>query len=175
MASPFAAGLVAEKGYKNIRIYVEGISGWVKAGYPLNKDESIPRTEIPPLTTRQLQEKLKDYYISLDAVCKHEFVLAGLKDYGPGISTLDVAKRIIDYGYHPPTIYFPLIVDSAIMIEPTETESVETLDAFIEAMIAIAKEAVENPEVLKSAPHNTPVRRVDDVKAARTPVLKWSK
>ncbi len=132
-------------------------------------------SETAVLNANYMKEKLKDYYVSLDTVCKHEFVLAGLKDYAAGISTLDVAKRIIDYGYHPPTIYFPLIVESALMIEPTETESVETLDAFIEAMIAIAKEAVENPELLKSAPHNTAVRRVDDVKAARTPVLKYSK
>ncbi|MCM0648019.1 aminomethyl-transferring glycine dehydrogenase subunit GcvPB [Clostridium swellfunianum] len=132
-------------------------------------------SETAVLNANYMKEKLKDYYISLDTVCKHEFVLAGLKDYGAGISTLDVAKRIIDYGYHPPTIYFPLIVDSAIMVEPTETESLETLDAFVDAMINIAKEAVENPELLKKAPHNTPVRRVDDVRAARTPVLRYSK
>lgn len=132
-------------------------------------------SETAVLNANYMKEKLKDYYISLDTVCKHEFVLAGLKDYGVGISTLDVAKRIIDYGYHPPTIYFPLIVDSAIMVEPTETESLETLDAFVDAMINIAKEAVENPELLKKAPHNTPVRRVDDVRAARTPVLRYSK
>lgn len=105
-------------------------------------------------------------------MCKQEFVLGGLsKDIG-GVTTLDVAKRLLDYGYHPPTIYFPLIVDSAIMIEPTETESMETLDSFVEVMMRIAEEAKENPEVLKSAPHNTPVRRLDEVKAARTPVLK---
>ncbi len=88
---------------------------------------------------------------------------------------LDIAKRLLDYGYHPPTIYFPLIVDSAIMIEPTETESKETMDYFIDAMIKIAKEAKTNPELLKTAPHDTPVRRLDEVKAARTPVLKWNK
>ncbi|MBL4937568.1 aminomethyl-transferring glycine dehydrogenase subunit GcvPB [Clostridium sp. YIM B02515] len=130
-------------------------------------------SETAVLNANYMKEKLKDYYVALDTVCKHEFVLGGLKEYGSGISTLDVAKRLIDYGYHPPTIYFPLIVDNAIMVEPTETESVETLDAFIDAMIKIAKEAVENPELLKNAPYNTPVRRVDEVKAARTPVLKW--
>lgn len=130
-------------------------------------------SETAVLNANYMKEKLKDYYLALDNVCKHEFVLSGLKDYGAGITTLDVAKRIIDYGYHPPTIYFPLIVDSAIMIEPTETESMETLDAFVDTMIKIAKEAVESPELLKNAPHNTPVKRVDEVKAARNPVLRW--
>jgi glycine dehydrogenase subunit 2 len=132
-------------------------------------------SETAVLNANYMKEKLKDYYASSDTVCKHEFVLGGLKDSREGVSTLDVAKRIIDYGYHPPTIYFPLIVNSAIMIEPTETESLETLDAFVDAMISIAKEALDNPELLKNAPHNTLVRRVDDVKAARNPVLKWSK
>lgn len=128
------------------------------------------------LNANYIKERLKDYYIlPIDGLCKHEFVLAGLpKDVGD-VSTLDVAKRIIDYGYHPPTIYFPLIVDSAMMIEPTETESKETIDAFIEALINISKEAKENPSILKEAPHNTPIRRPDEVRAARNPVLKWSK
>jgi glycine dehydrogenase subunit 2 len=130
-------------------------------------------SEMAVLNANYVKEKLKDYYMTLDKVCKHECVLGGLKDADHAISTLDVAKRLIDYGYHPPTIYFPLIIDSAIMIEPTETESLETLDAFIEAMITIAKEAKENPELLKNAPHNTVVRRLDEVKAARTPILRW--
>jgi glycine dehydrogenase subunit 2 len=91
------------------------------------------------------------------------------------VTTLDIAKRLIDYGYHPPTIYFPLIVHEAIMVEPTETESREILDEFIDAMIRIAEEARENPQVLKEAPHNTPVRRIDEVLAARKPILKWQK
>jgi len=132
-------------------------------------------SEVAVLNANYVKEKLKLYYLSSDTVCKHECVLGGLREHAEGISTLDVAKRVIDYGYHPPTIYFPLIVDNAIMIEPTETESVETLDSFIEAMINIAKEALENPELLKNAPHDTPIRRTDDVKAARYPVLKWSK
>lgn len=132
-------------------------------------------SETAVLNANYMKEKLKDYYVASDTVCKHEFILGGLKDRGDNVTTLDVAKRIIDYGYHPPTIYFPLIVDSAIMIEPTETENIETLDAFVEAMINIAKEALESPELLKNAPHNTLVRRVDDVKAARNPVLKWNK
>lgn len=133
-------------------------------------------SEMAVLNANYLKEKLKEhYYLPIDKICKHEFVLGGLDKEKQVVTTLDLAKRLLDYGYHPPTIYFPLIVDSAIMVEPTETESLETLDAFIEAMIKISKEAKENPELLKSAPHNTPVRRVDEVRAARTPILKWSK
>lgn len=91
-----------------------------------------------------------------------------------GVKTLDIAKRLLDYGIHPPTVYFPLVVDEAILIEPTETESKETLDAFIKAMKKIAREAVEDPEILHTAPHNTPVRRLDEVRAARKPDLRWS-
>ena len=92
-------------------------------------------------------------------------------NFAEGIHTLDIAKRLIDYGYHPPTIYFPLIVPEALMIEPTETESKETLDAFVDAMLKIAEEARTNPELLHDAPHNTPVGRLDEVAAARNPVL----
>jgi glycine dehydrogenase subunit 2 len=139
--------------------------------------EGLKKTsQMAVLNANYIKEKLKDhYYLPIDKVCKHEFVLGGLDRDNHDVSTLDIAKRLLDYGYHPPTIYFPLIVDSAIMIEPTESESVETLDEFINAMISIAKEARENPEELKSAPHNTIVRRLDEVKAARTPVVKWSK
>lgn len=133
-------------------------------------------SEMAVLNANYIKERLKDfYYLPIDGVCKHEFVLGGLDPDYHEVSTLDIAKRLLDYGYHPPTIYFPLIVDSAIMIEPTETESKETMDSFIDAMITIAKEARTNPELLKAAPHSTPVRRLDEVKAARTPVLKWSK
>lgn len=127
------------------------------------------------LNANYVKEKLKEYYeLPFDTICKHEFVFSGLKSKANDITTLDVAKRLIDYGFHPPTIYFPLIIDSALMIEPTETESKETLDEFIEAMKSIAKEAEENPEILKTAPHNTPVRRLDEVKAARNPKVKAS-
>jgi glycine dehydrogenase subunit 2 len=101
--------------------------------------------------------------------CMHEFVTTG--DIAPGIHTLDIAKRLIDYGYHPPTIYFPLIVSEALMIEPTETESKATLDAFVDAMKAIAAEAASTPAVLHEAPVTTPVGRMDEVAAARNPVL----
>ena len=91
-----------------------------------------------------------------------------------GISTLDIAKRMLDFGVHPPTVYFPLIVKEAMMFEPTETESKETLDKVVEIMRGIITETDENPEILKTAPHNTSVRRLDDVKAARQPILKWN-
>lgn len=133
-------------------------------------------SESAVLNANYLKEKLRDSYkLPIDTPCKHEVVFAGLKDKSTEVSTLEVAKRLIDYGFHPPTVYFPLIVDSALMIEPTETESKETMDSFIEAMEAIAKEAKENPELFKTAPHNSPVRRIDEVRAARNPVLKWTK
>lgn len=128
------------------------------------------------LNANYMMHKLKEkYYLPIEQVCKHEFVLGGLSEDILGISTLDIAKRLLDYGYHPPTIYFPLIVNEAIMVEPTETESVETLDRFIDAMNKIADEAKENPELLKNAPHNTHVRRIDEAKAARNLIVKWEK
>ncbi|HWQ30110.1 MAG TPA: aminomethyl-transferring glycine dehydrogenase subunit GcvPB [Negativicutes bacterium] len=126
------------------------------------------------LNANYMMGKLKKYYsLPMDQICKHEFVLAGLLDNENQVATLDVAKRLLDYGYHPPTIYFPLIVNNAIMIEPTETESLETLDIFIDIMIKIAEEAKKDPEMLQNAPHNTIVRRIDEAKAARSLVLKW--
>jgi glycine dehydrogenase subunit 2 len=106
--------------------------------------------------------------------CMHECVLSGVNQKERGVRTLDIAKRLLDHGVHAPTVYFPLIVPEALMIEPTETESLESLDAFIEAMIAIDQESKESPDTLKEAPHSTPVRRLDEVQAARNPVLKWS-
>jgi len=103
----------------------------------------------------------------------HEAVFSGQRQKDLGVSTLDMAKRLMDYGFHPPTIYFPLIVHEAIMIEPTETESKETLDAFADAMIAIAKEVQSDPDLVKSAPHTTAITRLDEAKAARTPVLAY--
>mgnify|MGYP000055683482 FL=1 len=133
-------------------------------------------SETAVLNANYMMNKLKDYYyLPLDQTCKHEFVLGGLKEDNLEVTTLDIAKRLLDYGYHPPTVYFPLIVDQAIMVEPTETESVETLDGFIETMIKIAEEAEKDPKLLKEAPHNTPVRRIDEAKAAKDLILKWSK
>ncbi|HXZ29646.1 MAG TPA: aminomethyl-transferring glycine dehydrogenase subunit GcvPB [Dehalococcoidia bacterium] len=126
------------------------------------------------LNANYLKEKLKPYYhLPYDRTCMHEVVFSGRRQKAKGVHTVDIAKRLLDYGLHPPTVYFPLIVDEALMIEPTETESKQTLDAFIEAMKEIARDAEENPEVLHSAPHNTPVRRLDDVRAARNPDLRW--
>lgn len=126
------------------------------------------------LNANYLKEKLKEHYaLPFDRICMHEFVLSGLKDKPEDITTLDVAKRLIDLGYHPPTVYFPLIVENALMIEPTETESAETLDDFAKAMIQIAEEAKTNPGLLKDSPVTAPVRRPDEAGAARKPKLKW--
>ncbi len=126
------------------------------------------------LGANYIKESLKDCYkLPIPTVCKHEFVFDGLLTDN-GVTTLDVAKRLLDYGFHAPTIYFPLLFHQAIMIEPTETESLETLDAFIEVMRKIAAEAAEDPEMLHSAPHNTPIGRPDETTAARQPILKFS-
>ncbi|HEY8436726.1 MAG TPA: aminomethyl-transferring glycine dehydrogenase subunit GcvPB [Haloplasmataceae bacterium] len=133
-------------------------------------------SEVAVLNANYLQTKLKDHYVvPIDQVCKHEFVLSGLKDKSTGVTTLDVAKALLDYGFHSPTIYFPLIVEEAMMIEPTETESLETLDAFVSAMVEIAKKAKSDPEWVKTAPHTTVVRRLDEATAARKPILRWKK
>ncbi|MCI6428817.1 MAG: aminomethyl-transferring glycine dehydrogenase subunit GcvPB [Rikenellaceae bacterium] len=125
------------------------------------------------LSANYVKECLKDCYeLPIESVCKHEFVFDGLKDKSTEVSTLDVAKRLLDYGFHAPTIYFPLLFHQSLMIEPTETESRQTLDEFIEVMRKIAVEALDSPDVLKSAPHTTPVRRPDETLAARKPKLK---
>jgi glycine dehydrogenase subunit 2 len=125
------------------------------------------------LNANYLQERLKTTYpLPYDRLCKHEFVLSG-EGLPNGVSTLDVAKRLIDYGVHPPTVYFPLIVHEALMIEPTETEGRDSLDRFAEIMEAIAKEAREHPELLHAAPVNAPVRRLDQTHAARHPILSY--
>ena len=105
----------------------------------------------------------------------HEVVFTARKQKQNGVKGLDIAKRLLDYGYHAPTMYFPLIVDEALMVEPTESESKNTLDKFIEAMLQIAVECENNTELLHEAPHNTPVQRLDEALAARQPNLKWSK
>ncbi len=121
------------------------------------------------LNANYIKEKLRGHYdIAYDRICKHECVLTPTKKMqAAGVHTLDIAKALIDMGFHPPTIYFPTIVKEAIMIEPTETESKETLDAFIDAMIQIAKVAETEPEKLKAAPVTTPVSRPDEILAAR--------
>ena len=127
------------------------------------------------LNANYIKESLKDCYeLPIEGVCKHEFVFDGLKDKSTGVTTLDVAKRLLDYGYHAPTIYFPLLFHQALMIEPTESESKETLDGFIAVMRKIAQEAAENPELVKTAPHITPVHRLDDTKAALKQIVTWN-
>ena len=128
------------------------------------------------LNANYLLAKVKDtYHLPYDRRCMHEFVVEGQWADAPGIRALDIAKRLIDYNFHPPTNYFPLIVHEALMIEPTETESIETLDAFADAMLKIAVEARENPELLHEAPHNSPVGRCDEVRAAKQLILRAPK
>lgn len=130
--------------------------------------------KLATLNANYIKESLQDsYLLPIDSVCKHEFVFDGLREPN-GVTTLDVAKRLLDYGFHAPTIYFPLLFHQTIMIEPTETESKETMDGFIEVMEKIAREAKEDPELLKTAPHNTPVSRPDETLAARRPILRWT-
>ncbi|MEJ2606007.1 MAG: aminomethyl-transferring glycine dehydrogenase subunit GcvPB [Anaerolineales bacterium] len=124
------------------------------------------------LNANYLRVKLQDAYrIPYDRICMHEFVAEGKWDDAPGVHALDIAKRLMDFGFHPPTNYFPLIVPEALMIEPTETESKQTLDAFVAAMQQIAREAHEDPEILTTAPHKTPFGRMDEVRAAKQLVL----
>ncbi|NTU82978.1 MAG: aminomethyl-transferring glycine dehydrogenase subunit GcvPB, partial [Chloroflexales bacterium] len=131
-------------------------------------------SEIAVLNANYVRVRLKDLYPqAVDRICMHETVLKGQVQGAKGVRTLDIAKRLIDYGFHPPTVYFPLIVPEALMIEPTETEGKRTLDIFIEAMRAIAREAVETPELLHEAPTKAPVRRLDEVRAARQPILRY--
>jgi glycine dehydrogenase subunit 2 len=133
-------------------------------------------TEYAVLNANYMMRRLAEYYdLPFNRHCKHEFVLSGKRQKKLGVRTLDIAKRLLDFGYHPPTIYFPLNVEEAIMIEPTETESKETLDAFIDVMIQIAKEAEENPEIVQEAPHSTVVGRLDETTAARKPILRYQK
>ncbi len=125
------------------------------------------------LNANYMKEKLKrHFHLPYDRICKHEFVLDD-SEIPNHVTTTDIVKRLIDYGFHPPTFYFPLIVHGAIMIEPTETESKETMDSFIDAMISIKQEAHENPDLVKNSPYSTPVSRLDNVKAAREPDLRW--
>ncbi len=146
----------------------------------LGKENLRKVGEFSVLGANYIKESLKDLYkLPIEGVCKHEFVFDGLVNDGGhdevhGATTLDVAKRLLDFGFHAPTIYFPLLFHQALMIEPTETESKETLDAFIAVMREIAREAAEDPAILQEAPHNTPVRRPDETAAARNPILKYT-
>ncbi|MGD7043947.1 aminomethyl-transferring glycine dehydrogenase subunit GcvPB [Jeotgalibacillus proteolyticus] len=133
-------------------------------------------SEYAVLNANYMMRRLAPHFdLPFDRHCKHEFVLSGKRQKKLGVRTLDIAKRLLDFGYHPPTIYFPLNVEECMMIEPTETESKETLDAFIDAMIQIAKEVEDSPEVVQNAPHTTIIGRLDETKAARQPVLRYIK
>jgi len=126
------------------------------------------------LNANYVKDSLKDLFeLPIDGYCMHEFVFDGLKDQSTGVKTLDIAKRLLDYGFHAPTVYFPLIFSQSMMIEPTEVESKDTLDEFINVLRVVAKEAIEQPDLVKTAPHNTIVRRLDEAKAARNPIVKF--
>ncbi len=153
--------------YGNFGILVRAYS------YILSLGSELPKvSQYAVLNANYIKQGLKGYYhLPYDQPCMHECVFSDKLQQANKISTLDIAKRLIDYGFHPPTIYFPLVVGGAIMIEPTESETKETLDGFIEAMRRIAQEAKENPDILHHAPHNAKVRRLDETAAARKPCL----
>jgi len=133
-------------------------------------------SEMAVLNANYIAARLKhELPLAFDTPSLHEAVFTGRKlEAKTGVKTLDVAKRLIDYGFHPPTVYFPLVVRGALMIEPTETESRQTLDAFVEAVLAILREAEENPELVQKAPHKTQLGRLDEARAARKPRLRWT-
>jgi glycine dehydrogenase subunit 2 len=140
----------------------------------LGREQARMVGPLATLNANYIKESLKDVYeLPIDGLCCHEFVFDGLKDKSTGVTTMDVAKRLLDYGYHAPTIYFPLLFHESLMIEPTENESKETLDGFIAVMRKIAEEAKTDPELVKSAPHTTPIGRVDDILAAKHPITTY--
>jgi glycine dehydrogenase subunit 2 len=140
----------------------------------LGSDGLEEASRMAVLNANYVRKRLEGaYFLPSPEPSMHECVFTDANQKKSGVTTLDIAKRLLDYGFHPPTIYFPLVVSGALMIEPTETETRETLDAFAEAMIAIAAEAKDEPAVVKSAPHTTPVGRLDEARAARRPVLRW--
>lgn len=156
--------------YGNFGVVVKAFTYMLMLGGEGLKEAS----EKAVLNANYLMTLLTEHYdLPYAGPCKHEFVITPRNTQQTGVHTLDIAKRLIDYGYHPPTIYFPLMVHEALMVEPTETENKETLDEFAAAMTAIAREAEENAELLHDAPHLTPVSRLDETQAARKPVLRW--
>lgn len=156
--------------YTNFGVIVRAYTYILSMGAKGLRDAS----EMAVTNANYIANKLKDvYFLPFDRICMHECVFSGRWQKDKGVSTLDIAKRLLDFGYHPPTIYFPLIVPEALMIEPTEVESKETLDEFISVLRQIAKEADEDPEIVKTAPHNTVVTRLDEALAARKPILRY--
>ncbi len=140
----------------------------------MGKERLKEIAQMSVLNANYIKESLKDTYkLPVEGICKHEFVFDGLKDRSIDVRTLDIAKRLLDYDMHPPTIYFPLLYKESMMIEPPENESKQTIDHFIETMRIIAKEAKDDPDMLKNAPYNTPVRRLDEALAARAPKVKF--
>ncbi|EJG5139857.1 aminomethyl-transferring glycine dehydrogenase subunit GcvPB [Staphylococcus pseudintermedius] len=167
--TPYSIGRV-KPFYGNFGIYLRAYTYIRTMGYQGLKEVS----EAAVLNANYMKARLKDtFVIPFDQYCKHEFVLSGTKQKKLGVRTLDMAKRLLDFGVHPPTVYFPLIVDEGMMIEPTETESKETLDYFCDALIQIAKEAEEDPDKVLEAPHTTIIDRLDETTAARKPILKF--
>ncbi|MFP5250202.1 MAG: aminomethyl-transferring glycine dehydrogenase subunit GcvPB, partial [Acidobacteriota bacterium] len=131
-------------------------------------------TEDAVLNANYIRKKLEDLYeLPYQTPSMHEVVFSDKRQVAKGVKTGDIAKRLIDYGFHPYTVSFPLIVPGALMIEPTESESLEELNLFVDAMRSIAREVEETPELVKTAPHSTRVSRLDEVRAARTPILRW--
>ncbi|MCI0414485.1 aminomethyl-transferring glycine dehydrogenase subunit GcvPB [bacterium] len=156
--------------YGNFRILVRAYTYLLAYG----SDHIRNVAELAVLNANYLRVKLKEnYHLPYDRPVMHEVIFSDKWQLKQDVKTLDIAKRLMDYGFHPPTIYFPLIVPGAMMIEPTETESLETLDAFVEAMKKIDEEAKTEPETVKSAPHTTKISRLDEAEAARRPVLRW--
>ncbi len=156
--------------YGNFNVMIKALCYIMMMG----KDGLKKATQLAVLNANYLKERLKGtYHLPYDHLCKHEFVLSDKHQRTKKISNIDIAKRLIDYGFHPPTMSFPLIVHGALMIEPTETENIETLDAFIEALIKISDECKDNEELLIDAPHNAPLRRLDEVTAARKPKVRF--
>jgi glycine dehydrogenase subunit 2 len=158
--------------YGNFSVLVRAYAYLLRLG----KEGLLRASQNAALNASYIRKKLKDYCnVASGKPSMHEVVFSCIKQKDKGASALDIAKRLIDFGMHPPTMYFPLIVKEALMVEPTETESRETLDYFIESMLKINQEIEEDPEKLHNAPHTTPVKRVDEVRAARNPDLRWRK
>lgn len=142
--------------------------------YGSNEIANVARHSV--LNANYLKARLRDsYFLPYDRPVMHEVIFSDKWQNKNDVRTLDIAKRLMDYGFHPPTIYFPLIVPGALMIEPTETESLESLDAFVDAMKSIAEESLTQPEVVRSSPHTTKIGRLDEAEAARKPTLRWKK
>jgi glycine dehydrogenase subunit 2 len=167
--SPLAIGKI-KSFYGNFGVLVRAYAYIMSMG----PDGLREVSENAVLNANYIANKIKDvYHMPIDTTCMHECVFSGDWQKSKGVSTLDVAKRLLDFGYHPPTIYFPLIVSEALMIEPTECETKETLDEFIGALRQIAEEVERDPEIVKNAPHTTIISRLDEAQAARKPVLRY--